>query len=175
VLWYAARSAGLVAWGLLAASTVLGLLASTRLVPGRGGLAWAIDLHRGLAALAVAFVAVHVGAVVAHGYVPIGVVGAIVPFVSRWHPLWIAWGIVALWLLIAVEVTSLARSRLPAGLWRRVHWLSLPLFVVATVHGLAAGTDTGSVAAVGVAVVAGMAVAFLSAARLVPTGENATS
>jgi len=162
VLWYAARSAGLVAWGLLAASTVLGLLVSTRLVPGRGGLAWAIDLHRGLAALAVAFVAVHVGAVVAHGYVPIGVVGAIVPFVSRWHPLWIAWGIVALWLLIAVEVTSLARSRLPAGLWRRV-------------HGLAAGTDTGSVAAVGVAVVAGMAVAFLSAARLVPTGENATS
>ena len=48
---------------------------------------------------------------------------------------------VALYLLAAVELTSLARRRLPRSLWRKVHYASFPLFVSATVHGLLAGTD----------------------------------
>jgi sulfoxide reductase heme-binding subunit YedZ len=46
------------------------------------------------------------------------------------------------YLLAAVEVTSLLRRRIPKALWRRVHMLSFPLFVSATVHGLSAGTDS---------------------------------
>jgi DMSO/TMAO reductase YedYZ heme-binding membrane subunit len=33
------------------------------------------------------------------------------------------------------------RARLSKRLWRAVHYLSFPLFAVATVHGLTAGTD----------------------------------
>ena len=58
----------------------------------------------------------------------------------------VAWGVVAGYLLLAVELTSLARARLPKRAWRRVHTASFVLFVMATVHGLSAGTDVRSTA-----------------------------
>jgi DMSO/TMAO reductase YedYZ heme-binding membrane subunit len=76
----------------------------------------------------------------------------------------VAFGIVALYLLAAVEVTSLARERIPTALWRRVHFLSFPLYLLTTVHLLSAGTDRHNpallltVAAVTAAVVALVAV-----------------
>jgi len=51
-------------------------------------------------------------------------------------------GIVALYLLLAVQVSSMVRHRLPHRLWRGVHALSSVLFATATVHILTAGTDT---------------------------------
>ena len=46
-----------------------------------------------------------------------------------------------MYLLIAVEATSLAKRRLPHRVWRRVHVLSMPLFALATMHFVTAGTD----------------------------------
>ena len=63
--WYAARASGLVAWGLVLASIVWGLLLATRVLGRRPTPAWLLSLHRYLGALAVAFVGVHVGAILA--------------------------------------------------------------------------------------------------------------
>ena len=95
-----------------------------------------------LGALALVFTGVHVGAILSDTYVHFGLVDVLVPFTSSWHPGAVAWGVVALYLLVAVECTSLLRARIPQTLWRRVHYASFPLFVMATVHGLTAGTDT---------------------------------
>jgi len=141
VTWYAARSAGLVAWCLLAASTAWGLALSTGILGRRPRASWLLDLHRFLGAAAVVFVGVHVAALVADDYVHFGVADVVVPLRSSWHPVAVAWGVVAAWLLIAVEVTSLLRAQLPLVLWRRVHYLSFGVFVLATVHGATAGTD----------------------------------
>src|SRR5690606_23931387 len=43
--WYVARSTGIVAWAVLTASVVWGLLLSTRLARGRPTPAWLTDLH----------------------------------------------------------------------------------------------------------------------------------
>jgi DMSO/TMAO reductase YedYZ heme-binding membrane subunit len=56
----------------------------------------------------------------------------------------VAWGIVGFYLLAAIEVTSLLRTRLPKRMWRSVHFASFPLFVVTAIHGLSAGTDRHS-------------------------------
>ena len=53
------------------------------------------------------------------------------------------WGIVALYLLIAIEVTSLWRRHLPASWWRRLHVVSIAVFPLGTIHALTAGTDAG--------------------------------
>src|SRR5438034_10189782 len=53
-------------------------------------------------------------------------------------PLAVAWGIVGLCLLLAVELTSLARTHLPRLLWRRVHYAGFALFVTTTAHALGA-------------------------------------
>ena len=51
------------------------------------------------------------------------------------------WGIVALHLLIAIEVTSLWRRHLPASWWRRLHVVSIAVFPLGTIHALTTGTD----------------------------------
>lgn len=140
--WYAARAAGLVAWALLTASVAWGLALSTRALGRRPRPAWLLDLHRALGGLAVIFTAVHVVAIMLDSYVHFGLSEVLVPFASSWHPVAVAWGIAAFYLLAAVELTSLARRHLPKRVWRRVHDASFPLFVFATVHGLSAGTDT---------------------------------
>jgi hypothetical protein len=57
--------------------------------------------------LGVVFTAVHVAAIVADSYVHFGLVDVLVPLAATWHPLAVAWGIVGLYLLLAVEITSL--------------------------------------------------------------------
>jgi predicted lysophospholipase L1 biosynthesis ABC-type transport system permease subunit len=164
--WYTARSAGLVAWVLLTASTCWGLGLSGRMFAGRKPRPhWVLDLHRYLGGLATAFTGVHVAGVVADSYLHFGLADVLVPFASGWRPAAVAWGVVGLWLLVAVEATSLARRWLPRTLWRRVHYLSLPLFAFATLHGLTAGSDTTSRAGVVAAVGASAFVAALVVAR----------
>ncbi len=143
-LWWAvARSGGIVAWALLAASVLWGLALSTRALGARPRPNWLLDLHRFLGALALVFTGIHVGALVLDDWVSIGLTQILVPFTSDYRASAVAWGVVALYLLVAVEVTSLLRSRIPRSLWRRTHMLSFPLFMTSTVHGVLAGTDAG--------------------------------
>jgi DMSO/TMAO reductase YedYZ heme-binding membrane subunit len=140
--WYVARAGGIVAWALATASVLWGLAFTSRALGRRPRPAWLFDLHRFLGGLALAFTAVHVLAVVADSYVRFTLVNVLVPFSGKWHPVAVAWGVIALYLLVAVELTALARSRLPRALWRRVHYASFAVFGLATIHALAAGTDT---------------------------------
>jgi hypothetical protein len=170
--WYVARSSGLVAWGMLAASMVWGLLMTTKVLRARVKNAWLLDLHRWLGGLALVFTGVHVIAILGDTYVHFGLASVLVPLASTWHPVAVAWGVVSLYLLAAVEFTSLARRHLTHALWRRVHMVSFPLFVTSTIHGLSAGTDSRTVmAAVGAALVLS-AVTWLSVVRLVQIADG---
>ena len=164
--WYVARAAGLVSWAQLAAATLWGLALSTRALGDRPRANWLLDVHRWLGGTALAFTGVHVVALLADQYVHFGVAEILVPFTSSWHPVAVAWGVVAAYLLLAVEVTSLARNRLSKRAWRRVHTASFVLFVFATIHGLTAGTDTRSVMARTLALAVGTVFAGLTAIRL---------
>jgi sulfoxide reductase heme-binding subunit YedZ len=157
LFWFTARAGGIVAWALLTASVIWGLWLSGRVRPLGARPAWILDLHRFLGGLATIFVGVHVGSIMLDSYTSFGPADVLVPFASSWHPLAIAWGVVGLYVLLAVELTSLARHRLPQRLWRVLHVASLPLYVVATVHYVAAGTDASnpmSLAAIGAATAA---------------------
>jgi len=142
--WYLARAGGITAWALVAAATLWGLVLSTRIAKGKATPAWLLDLHRHLGALGVVFSAVHVLGLVADSWVHFGWAEVLVPFASEWRPIPTAAGVTALYLLVAVEVTSLLQRRLPRKVWRKVHGLSLPLFLLSTFHTLAAGTDASN-------------------------------
>ena len=122
--------------GSAAAAGMLGLN------PVRNGPAWTLALHRWLGALALAFIAVHVGAILLDDFVHFSIAAVLVPLVSGWHPVAVAWGIVAMYLLVAVEVTSLVRRRLPAKVWRQLHLLAYAAFGLSTFHMTTTGTDT---------------------------------
>jgi DMSO/TMAO reductase YedYZ heme-binding membrane subunit len=164
--WYTARASGLVAWGLLAAGVIWGLLLSGKVVRSRPRPAWVVDLHRFLGAAGLVFVGIHVTTLMLDSYVDFGPADVLVPLMSSWHPVAVAWGIVAAYLMVAVEVTSLLRARLSMRAWRITHLLSFPVYLSATTHLLTAGTDRHSpvvrLAVLGVTA----AVAILAAVRV---------
>ena len=146
VWWYATRSAGVVAWILLTVSMLWGLALSTKVFGKRPRPNWLLDLHRFVGGLGVVFTAVHVVAIVLDSFVDFSVINVLVPFTGSWNPAAVAWGIVAFYALVAVEVTSLLRTRVSKPLWRATHYLSFPLFALATIHVLTAGTDRHTLA-----------------------------
>jgi DMSO/TMAO reductase YedYZ heme-binding membrane subunit len=162
--WYVARSSGIVAWALILATIVWGLLLATKVLGRKPGPAWLLSLHRYLGALTVAFVGVHVGAILLDSYTNFGVTDVLVPFTGSWHPLAVAWGIVGMYLLAAIEITSLLRHKLSNRAWHAVHLLSYFLFATTTVHMLTAGTDARALMATSAAVLLGVAVTFGSVA-----------
>ena len=139
--WYVARSGGIVAWALLGGSVLWGLALSTKVMRGRPRPNWILDLHRFLGGLALLFTGIHVGSLILDSYVHFGLVEVLVPFTGTWHPAAVAWGVIGLYLLLAVELTSLLRKRISKRTWRLTHYLSFPLFLLTTVHALSAGTD----------------------------------
>ena len=140
IWWDTARAGGIVAWALASAAVITGLQQSTRLARWPTP-SWVLAVHRYLGALAVVFTGVHLVGLVADTFIGFGPGDLLVPFVSTYRPTAVALGVVAMYLLVAVEVSSLAMKRLPRRLWRGIHFSSFVIFAFATIHGLAAGTD----------------------------------
>lgn len=141
VWWYLSRSSGMVAWILLVGSLLLGVLLVTRALKPMDRPAWLLALHRWVSGLAVMATALHLGALIADNYVDFTVVDLVVPFASRWKPEALALGVVALYLLVLVQVTSLVMARIPKRLWRAIHLSSYAMVWLVTVHAGMAGTD----------------------------------
>jgi predicted ferric reductase len=138
--WYTARAGGIVAWALAALAVIGGLQLSTRLVR-RPAPAWMLDVHRFLGGLSVAFLGIHLIGLAADDFIGYGPTDFLVPFASSYKPGAVALGVVAMYLLVAVEVTSLAMRRIPRRTWHAIHLSSFVVFVTGTIHGLTAGTD----------------------------------
>ena len=141
VLWYATRATGLVALVLLTATVVLGIATANR-TGTRWSPRFAVqDLHRRVSMITLVFLAGHVMTSVLDTYVHIGWAALVVPLASSYKRFWVALGTIGVDLLLAVSVTSLLRHRLPARLWRAVHWLAYLSWPVALAHTFGMGTD----------------------------------
>ena len=139
--WYVSRASGILAWALLSLSVCWGLFLSTKALAKATAPAWTLDLHRFLGGVSVLATVAHLGGLVADNYVHFGLAELLVPMRSTWRPLAVASGVVSLYLLVAVEATSLLMKRLPRRWWRGVHRTSFGLWLLATVHMLQAGAD----------------------------------
>lgn len=140
--WYLLRSSGMVALLFLALSVALGVSGIARLVGPRWNRYVSTAVHRNVALLGMAFLALHGVTAVLDRWVIMGWLGLVVPFQSGYRPLAVGLGVVAGDILIVVTLTSLVRDRLSYTAWRLVHlltWLLLPLSVL---HSLLGGSDS---------------------------------
>jgi predicted ferric reductase len=143
-LWYASRAAGVVALLMLSLVITLGVLTNRQgRLPGLPRFA-VVGLHRNVALLTVAFIALHVLSAVFDGYVDIRLIATVVPFTSRYETFWLGLGAVAADLVLAIVVTSLLRTRLGPRAWRATHWLTYALYPIAVTHGIGAAADLHS-------------------------------
>lgn len=166
--WYVARATGVMAWGLSTAAVLWGLFLHTRALGKNPTAPWLLDLHRHLGGLTVLFVLAHMGALVADSFVYFSWSELLVPMSSTWQPGAVAVGIVAFYGLLAVEITSLLKKRISKKIWVRVHLTSYLTFILATVHGVWAGTDMNNRAIQGATAVGLVALVFFLAYRQLP-------
>lgn len=141
-VWYLMQGSGYVALILLTAAVCLGVVGVTRLQSPRWPRLLTGELHRNVALIASAFVALHIGTALIDSWVGLRWMGVVVPFLSTYRPVWIGLGVVAFDLLLAIVLSSLLRKRIGTRLWRLLHWGSWILWPVALIH--AFGSDSGS-------------------------------
>jgi methionine sulfoxide reductase heme-binding subunit len=142
-LWYATRATGIVGLVLLTMTLVLGITSAGRFRTRNWPAFANADLHRRVSVTALVFLGLHVLTSVIDTYVHIGWVSIVVPFTSSYHGFWLGLGSVAVDLLLAVAISSALRQRIPARLWRGVHWLAYGSWPTGMAHALGMGTDAG--------------------------------
>jgi predicted ferric reductase len=142
VTWDVARAGGMVAYVLLTLSVALGLALSMRWQRPRWPRLFTNEMHSFLTLLSLVFIAVHVLAVWLDPYMRFGWRDILVPLASSYRPVWMAAGIVGLYLLLAIWISTLLRARIGYAWWRRLHTLTFLIFILSAVHGLGTGTDT---------------------------------
>jgi methionine sulfoxide reductase heme-binding subunit len=139
-MWYATRATGIAALVLLTATMILGILTAGRAKSAGPAFARA-DIHRRLSVLSVVFVALHVLTSVLDTYVHISWLTIVVPFTSGYHTFWLALGTIGVDMFLAVAISSALRQRIPARIWRILHWLAYLSWPAAVSHALGMGTD----------------------------------
>jgi sulfoxide reductase heme-binding subunit YedZ len=171
--WYAARAAGIVAYILLSTVVCVGIgLAGREKLPGWPRFA-VEDIHRFGGLLVGAFLTLHIATVAIDSFLPFSITQLVVPFTAGYRPIWVALGIVAAELLVALAITNHYRRRIPYRWWRATHYLNFVVWTAATLHGLGSGTDRGAwwmqaIYGISVAVVLMLLARRIGRPRLVP-------
>jgi predicted ferric reductase len=173
VTWDVARSGGFVAYGLLTLAVALGLALSMQWQAPRWPRLITSELHNFVTLLSLAFTSIHVLAVWLDPFTAFGWSEVFIPFLSHYRPLWMASGIVALYLGLALAASVWLRPYIGYEWWRRLHVLTLVVYLLVTVHGLTTGSDTRTIWGAAIYALSGLSIAALLWIRLlVPVGPQ---
>jgi len=149
--WYVIRAAGFVAAGLL----FLLMISGIGMVTGytyrffQPAKAWIV--HRALALALAASVAIHVTFLLFDHYVPFNIFQVLIPFVSSYKrskllgipvgSLSVALGILALYAITIVVLSSLKWIDTKKGVWKKLHYLNYFIVFAVFFHALYTGAD----------------------------------
>jgi len=165
-LWYLTRMAAVSAYIVLTISALLGMLRGVARGAGEH-LSWITDeLHQVLATVFGGLTLLHLVTLYFHTFIPFTLLNFLVPGNQPYRPFAVDMGVLGFYGLVLVLVSSWLRRWIPYRIWRRVHYMSFVIFVLVTVHGLAAGSDAGEPWMRAVYVGSSAAVGFLVVMRL---------
>jgi methionine sulfoxide reductase heme-binding subunit len=139
--WILARAGGLCAYALLTLSVIFGLIVKSR--PLRFIKAAAMtEAHRFVTVLALSATALHGAALALDTKIPFTIQELVAPGIAPYRPVWVAFGIVAAELMLAIHLSFSVKRWIGTKNWRRLHWLTYGVFLAATVHGVMTGSDS---------------------------------
>jgi sulfoxide reductase heme-binding subunit YedZ len=171
VTWFVLRGSGIVAFALLSASLVWGLMVSTKIF-GRAikakGLQW---LHESIGLAAVLATVVHLVSLSMDEYIDFTWLDILVPGFTDWRPLAAALGGVAFWSLLVVTMSFYVKKWIGQNAWRSIHYLSFGTFVSALLHGIFSGTDTSNPWVAGLYFGSTILVVMFTAIRIISSRE----
>ncbi|MDZ4090000.1 MAG: 2Fe-2S iron-sulfur cluster-binding protein [Arthrobacter sp.] len=144
IWWYVTRASAMIAWTLLTVSAVWGILLSTRVLRKIDNPGWLRDLHRWMSGAALLMTGMHLISLMLDPWAAFAVDDLLVPFAADYRPVPVALGIMAFYLLVAVQGSSLLMHRLPRRFWKGLHYTSYASVLLVSFHAGWSGSDTGA-------------------------------
>ena len=141
ILWYLTRATASAAYVALTLATLCGMLRG--IARGSGAqLSWVVDeLHQALSTCFGGLVVLHLVTLYYHTFIPFTLGNFLWPGSQPYRPLAVNLGVLGLYTMVIILVSSWMRRRLSYRTWRWLHYLSFVTFVLVTLHGMLAGSD----------------------------------
>ena len=144
LFWYVGRGSGIVAYLLLTASVVLGILLSRRWHSESWPRLVVHETHRWATITFYIFLGMHVLMMLLDPYINFSLADVLIPFASSYRTLWLSLGIIGGELALAIGASVWVRDRIGYRTWHILHGLAYPVFLFSLLHGIFTGTDTGT-------------------------------
>ncbi len=145
--WYFSRATGIVSYIFLWLVLFLGFSFRNPLLKRFVAPLYKLDMHIYLSLLTTGFVVFHGAVLVFDKYIGLSFAEIFIPYLSQSDKIdtdAIAWGILALYGILLLVITSLLRKWLPLKLWRFLHFFHVAVYILVIIHALAIGTDLQS-------------------------------
>lgn len=142
--WYMTRAAGFTAYGLLSVSVLLGLSTTSKLWDKLKVRKLMTQMHQYTALLVVPFLCFHIYGLHQDTTIPFPWGSVILPFTASYRPFSTGLGVLTMYGWILIVVSSYIRERISVQTWRKIHYISLPMFVGVTLHGILTGSDSNA-------------------------------
>jgi predicted ferric reductase len=173
--WYLSRASAFVAYLLLWWSMILGLSMTNRLARVWPGGPTAGELHEQASLLGLAFAMLHALVLIGDQYIGYTLPQILIPFATSYAPFWVGLGQIGLYVMALVTLSFYVRRWIGARTWRSLHYLSFAVFVLALVHGVASGTDSGALWAIAMYAGSALSVAGMTIYRIVARRQSAAT
>ncbi|HBI04780.1 MAG TPA: ferric reductase [Paenibacillaceae bacterium] len=164
-VWDTTRALALTSYLLLFVSMVAGILQSMKIMPpkSRANLSIAHTLTGWLGLL---FGVTHGLVLLYDTYVGYSIAEILIPFTAKKDPMEIGLGVIAMYIMFLLVLSSDLLKRLGKNVWRSVHYLAFPAFLMALYHGVTIGTDTAIPGIKIMYIITGLTVAVLVVLRI---------
>jgi predicted ferric reductase len=142
--WYISRSTAIAAYLLLFAIVVWGMGMTVGFTYKFYDPARAWQIHQNMSISLAVLLIVHPFSLLFDKFMNFKILDLLLPFYSSFKAIFLSLGIVGFYILLIVIVTSIFMRLKAPRLWRYGHYLTYPLFILATIHGFFIGTDSSS-------------------------------
>ena len=142
IAWYLTRASGTVGYILLTASTVWGLLLSTKVIKELIPAPVSLAMHNYLAWTSIGLSIFHAFVLLFDSYYTYTIANLLIPFTGPYRPGWVGTGTIGFYLMLLTSVSFYCRQWIGQKTWRKLHYLTFGAYLLATLHGWMAGTDS---------------------------------
>lgn len=144
IYWLLIRVSGVVAWILLTAVVLWGLILKTRILGKSIKPATTYNFHLKVGSAALLALAIHLVALTLDPFMNFSVSQLLIPGTSQWRPIPVSMGVISMWTLLSSSFFGRTRTKfgkLGKALFNYSHKISFMAWPLATAHYIFAGTD----------------------------------
>lgn len=146
VFWYLSRAIAIGGYCILWISMMLGLSITSNLAGKGTNRAGVFEIHKFTSLVGLGLASMHALLLLGDQYLKFGLVNILIPFNSAvYRPLWVGLGQVAFYLWLILGASYYVRRQISKIVWRWIHFASFAAFLLALLHGITSGTDSGAI------------------------------